>query len=172
MSGSAEPPLCHDWNGVDEVREMLSRYWGRITICISSVLVVCSASTIYAGPRNDLSGLLRLRHREYSSYVTTGPEVNERVQLHRLMFHSRDVRRVRRLLVATLTKRDGWDVSVDPPGRRIGYERPHESVEYMSMAQYNFIERGINNPAWYRNGKLAPRAYRGGCVVQYYTTKR
>jgi tRNA A58 N-methylase Trm61 len=88
------------------------------------------------------------------------------------MFHSGDISKVRRILDATLTKGRRWAISVYTRGQLITYDRRHESVEYLSTAQYNFLERGVNNPAWYRNGKLAPRAYRGGCVVQYYRTSR
>lgn len=157
---------------MNEASHIAFRYKRRIITSILMVLAACSVSATYAGPRHELRPLLRLRHREYASYVTTGPEASELVLQHRLMFHPGDISKVRRILDATLTKRRGWAISVVTPGQLITYDRLHVSVEYLSTAQYNLYERGINNPAWYRNGKLAPKAYRGGCVVQYFTTKR
>lgn len=143
-----------------------------ISTILVSVLAVYPATTTSAGPRHELRALLRLRHGEYASYVNTGPEASERVLLHRLMFHSHNIGNVRRMLDSILTKRRGWTISVVERGQRIEYERPRESVEYLSEAQYNFVERGINNPAWYAEGKPPPKAYRGGCVVQYFQTRR
>jgi hypothetical protein len=147
---------------------MALHYKISIITAIVSALAVCSVSAIYASPRHELRALYRLCRKQYISSEVTRPEFQERVKFYRLLFHSGDIGKVRRILDATLTKRRGWHVHVDTPGHRIEYDRRHEYVEYLSEAQYNYIERGINNSAWYTEGKLAPRAFRGGCVVQYF----
>lgn len=145
---------------------------GRTIAAILWALAVCSSSAARADLRQELRALYRLRHKQYTSSEVTGPEVHERIKLIRLMFHARDISRVRKILDTTLSKRRGWTTWVVEVGQRIEYDRRHDSVEYLSTSQYNFVERGFNNPGWYTEGKRPPRAYRGGCVVQYYTAKR